>query len=177
MTSQIFSQNASWTPWTRLFLQAGCNFVWSETKTPASNYTQAVLNSQNNYWTVTFDSTVVVDDKTDFNLGFIYYQASDYNNNSSAGLPLGAGADEQTLTASLTRRITQNLRVSLKYAYTHYNDWASGGFNNYDAQMVLLHVAIPLLRNEDSGYPCRRSVDCYENKLESLSIRHLISTL
>ena len=85
---------------------------------------------------MTFDSTLVVDDKTDLNLGFIYYQASDYNNNSSVGLPLGAGADEQTLTASLTRRITQNLRVSLKYAYTHYNDWASGGFNNYDAQMV-----------------------------------------
>ncbi len=136
MTSHIFAQNASWSPWTRLFLQAGVNYVWSETKTPASDFTRAVLNSQNNYWTVTFDSTVVLDNKTDLNLGFIYYQASDYHNNSSAGLPLGAGADEQTLTASLTRRITQNLRVSLKYAYTHYNDWASGGFNNYDAQMV-----------------------------------------
>jgi hypothetical protein len=40
------------------------------------------------------------------------------------------------VTASATRRITQNLRISLKYAYTHYNDWASGGNNNYDAQMV-----------------------------------------
>ncbi|MFZ0825786.1 MAG: hypothetical protein WAO02_00030 [Verrucomicrobiia bacterium] len=142
MTSQIFAQNASWTPWSRLCLQAGFNYVVSETKTPASSIVPTglsaapILNAQNNYWTVTFDSTLVVDDKTDLNLGFIYYQASDYNNNSSVGLPLGAGADEQTLTASLTRRITQNLRVSLKYAYTHYNDWASGGFNNYDAQMV-----------------------------------------
>ena len=136
MTSQIFAQNASWTPWSRLCLQAGVNYVVSETKTPASAITQAELNSQNNYWTVTFDSSLVVDDKTDLNVGFVYYQADNYNNNSAVGLPLGSGADEQTLTASLTRRITKNLRVSLKYAYTHYNDWASGGNNNYDAQMV-----------------------------------------
>jgi len=136
MTSHIFAQNVSWTPWSRLCLQAGFNYVASETKTPASDITQAVLNSQNNYWTVTFDSSLVVDDKTDFNLGYVYYQADNYNNNSSAGLPLGAGADEQTLTASLTRRITQNLRVNLKYAFTHYNDWASGGNNNFDAHMI-----------------------------------------
>jgi hypothetical protein len=136
MTSHIFAQNASWTPWSRLCLQAGFNYVVSETKTPTSDYTRAVLNSQNNYWTVTFDSSVVVDDKTDLNLGFVYYQADNYNNNSSVGLPLGAGADEQSVTATLTRRITRNLRVSLKYAYSHYNDRASGGNNNYDAQMV-----------------------------------------
>jgi hypothetical protein len=136
MTTHIIAQNASWTPWSRLFLQAGFNYVLSETKTPMSDYTQAVLNSQNNYWTVTFDSTVVVDDKTDLNVGFVYYRADNYNNNSSAGLPLGAGADEQTLTASISRRITPSLRVNLRYAYTHYNDWASGGNNNYDAQMV-----------------------------------------
>jgi hypothetical protein len=136
MTSYIFGQNASWVPWSRLCLQAGVNWVQSETKTPASDYTQAVLNSQNNYWTVTFDSSLVVDDKTDFNVGYIYYQAGDYNNNSAAGLPLGAGTEEHTVTASLTRRITQNLRLSLKYAFTHYNDWASGGYNNFDAHMI-----------------------------------------
>jgi len=136
MTSQIFAQNASWSPWSRLCLQAGFNYVVSETKAPASAITQAELNSQNNYWTVTFDSSVVVDDKTDLNVGFVYYQAGNYNNNSTVGLPLGSGADEQTLTASITRRITRNLRVNLKYAYTHYNDWASGGNNNYNAQMV-----------------------------------------
>jgi hypothetical protein len=137
MTSQIFAQNASWSPWSRLCLQAGFNYVVSQTKTPASgNAAAPVLAAQNNYWTVTFDSSVVVDDKTDLNVGFVYYRADNYNNSPSIGVPLGAGADEQTLTASLTRRITQNLRVSLKYAYTHFNDWASGGNNNYEAQMV-----------------------------------------
>ncbi len=138
MTSHILAQNVSWTPWSRLCLQAGFNYVVSQTKTPTSgtNYAQAVLKAQNNYWTVTFNSSVVLDDKTDLNLGFLYYQADNYNNNSRVDLPLGAGADEQSVTATLTRRITRNLRVSLKYAYSHYNDQASGGNNNYDAQMV-----------------------------------------
>jgi hypothetical protein len=138
MTSQIFAQNVSWTPWSRLCLQAGFNYVVSQTKTPTSgtNYTQAVLMAQNNYWTVTFNSSVVLDDKTDLNLGFFYYQADNYSNNSTVGLPLGAGADEQSVTATLTRRISRNLRVNLKYAYSHYNDRASGGNNNYNAQMV-----------------------------------------
>ena len=138
MTSHILAQNVSWTPWSRLCLQAGFNYVVSQTKTPTSgtNYAQAVLKAQNNYWTVTFNSAVVLDDKTDLNLGFLYYQADNYNNNARVGLPLGAGADEQSVTATLTRRITRNLRVSLKYAYSHYNDRASGGNNNYDAQMV-----------------------------------------
>lgn len=79
---------------------------------------------------------MVLDEKTDLNLGFLYYQADDYNNNSSYGLPLGAGAEEGSVTAAITRRINSHLRVSLRYAYSHYNDWASGGNNNYNAQMV-----------------------------------------
>ena len=136
MTSQIIGQNASWSPWSRLCLQAGFNYVLSETETPTSDYTQAVLNSQNNYWTVTFNSAVVLDEKTDLNLTYLYYQASDYNNNSADGLPLGAGAQEHTVTAGITRRINPHLRVNVKCAYSQYNDWASGGNNNTTAEMV-----------------------------------------
>ena len=135
MNSHIIAQNVSWTPWSRLCLQGGFNYVLSTTETPASAYTQSVLNSQNNYWTLTFNSSVVLDDKTDFNLGLLYYHAGDFNN-AVVGVPLGAGAEEYTLTAGITRRITEHLRVNLKYAYTQYNDWASGGNNNYYAQMV-----------------------------------------
>jgi len=136
MNSQIIAQNVTWTPLSRLSLQGGFNYVLSTTETPTSAYTQAVLNSQNNYWTITLNSMVVLDEKTDLNLGFIYYHAGDFNNNAAYGVPLGAGAEEYTATAGITRRITDHLRVNLKYAYTQYNDWASGGNNNYYAQMV-----------------------------------------
>ena len=136
ITSHIFAQNISWVPWSRLSLQLGFNYVVSETKTPASDYTQAILNSQNNYWTLNFSSGLVLDDKTDLNVGYFFYRADDYENNSSAGLPLGAGAEEQSVTAALTRRLTQRLRLNLRYGYCHYTDWASGGNNDYDAHVV-----------------------------------------
>jgi predicted porin len=77
-----------------------------------------------------------LDEKTDLNLSYLYYQASDYNNNSADGLPLGAGADSHTVTAGITRRINPHLRVSVKCAYSQYNDWASGGNNNNTSEMV-----------------------------------------
>ncbi len=136
ITSQILGQNASWTPWTRLCLQAGGNYVLSETRTPASDATRAVSAAQNNYWTVTLNASVVLDDKTDLNLAYLYYQANDAGQYTTDGLPLGAGAEEHTVTASLTRRINPHLRISLKCAYSHYHDWASGGDNNATAEMV-----------------------------------------
>ena len=136
MTTHIIGQNVSWTPWSRLCFQAGLNFVISGTHTPASSYTQAVLDSQNNYWTVTFNSCVVLDDKTDLNLSYLYYQASDFNPNASAGLPLGAGSDEHSVSAAITRRLNPHLRVSLRCAYSACNDWASGGNNNFNSEMV-----------------------------------------
>ena len=41
----------NWTPWSRLNLQAGFNYVLSDTATPASDVTQAILDARNNYWT------------------------------------------------------------------------------------------------------------------------------
>jgi hypothetical protein len=136
MISHIIGQNVSWTPWSWLSLQLGFNYVRSETRTPASQYTQAVLDAQNNYWTLNFNSGIVLDDKTDLNLGYYYYQSDNSHDNSLHGVPLGADAEEHGVTVSLTRRLTRNLRLNLRYAYSHYDDGASGGYNNYEAHLV-----------------------------------------
>jgi hypothetical protein len=136
MTSHIIAQNVSWVPWSRLTLQAGFNYVLSETKTPVSDYTQAILTALNNYWSLNFSSGLVLDDKTDLRLGYFYYRADDYSDNSFDGVPLGAGADEHSVTATLTRRLTERLRLNLKYGFTHFTDWASGGNNDFDAHLV-----------------------------------------
>jgi hypothetical protein len=136
MNRHLFGQNASWTPLNWLSLQAGFNYVSSVTKTPASGFTQAILNSQNNYWTLNFNTGFVLDNKTDLNIGYYYYRADDYQNNSAFGLPLGAGAEEHSIAARLTRRITQNIRWNLKYAFTHYSDTPSAGAFNYNAHVI-----------------------------------------
>jgi len=134
--SQIIGGNATWTPWSRLSLQAGLDYVLSQTKTPVTDFTNSVLNLNNNYWTVNFSSDFVVDDKTDLNVSYFYYQADDFQNNSPNGVALGAGAHENGVNATLTRRLTQNLRASLKYGFYDYVDVASGGFNSFKANLI-----------------------------------------
>jgi hypothetical protein len=136
MPSHIIGADASWSPWSRLSLTAGFNYVLSETKTPASDYTQAILNAQNNYWMVNFSSDLVVDDKTDLNLGYYYYRADNYNNYATVGLPYGVGAEEHAVTAEIVRRLTENLRLTLKSGYYHYTDETSGGNNDFDTFLI-----------------------------------------
>ena len=136
MRSHIVGQDVSWIPWSRLNLQAGLNYVWSKTTTPASDYTQAVLDAQNNYWVVNFSSAFVLDDKTDLNLGYSYYRADNYDDNSAYGVPYGAGADEHSVTVGITRRIRDNIRLFLRYGYYHYSDDTFGGNTDYHAHAV-----------------------------------------
>jgi len=126
----------SWTPWSRLYLQVGFNYVTSETQTPTSDYTQAILNAQNNYWTLNFNSGLVLDNKTDLNLGYTYYCADNYSDNSTVGQPFGYGAQEHGVTATLVRRLSERVRVTLRYGYYHSEDQPSGGNNNYDAHVL-----------------------------------------
>jgi hypothetical protein len=140
MRSHIFAQDVSWTPWSRLNLQAGLNYVWSTTTTPASDYTQAVLDAQNNYWTVNFSSTFVIDDKTDLNLGYLCYRADNYKDNSSSGVPYGAGAEEHSISVGIARRIRDNIRLFLRYGYHQYTDETFGGNEDYHAHVVSCSV-------------------------------------
>ena len=156
--SQIIAGDATWTPWSRLSLQAGLDYVLSETKTPVTDFTTRPSNSQNNYWTVNFSSDFVVDDKTDLNVAYFYYQADDYQDNAPAGVALGAGGHENGVSATLNRRITQNLRASLRYGFYDYVDVASGGFNSFKAEPDLCHPAIPVLAGEKRFIQSRSGV-------------------
>jgi hypothetical protein len=140
MTSHILAGNINYVPWSRLSLQLGGNYVVSETETASDEYrangTRALLDAQNNYWTVNVNSTLVVDNKTDLSLGYFYYESGNYHDNSLDGLPLGAEASEHGVTALVTRRLTPNLRLKLRYAFFHSEDTPSGGHNDYDAHVL-----------------------------------------
>lgn len=136
MISHILGQNATWMPWRRLYLQAGLNLVWSQTTTPTSDYTQAVLDSQNNYWTASLTSGFALDNKTDLQAQYFYYQADNYVDNSLDGVPYGVGAQEHSVTFGIIRRIRENIRLNLRYGFFTYRDDASAGHNDTDAHLV-----------------------------------------
>jgi hypothetical protein len=136
MTSHIIAEDITWTPWSRLFLQFGGNYVLSDTHTPASDVTQAILASRNNYWTLNCASGLVLDDKTDLKVNYLYYHAFDYVDNSINGVPYGSGAREQGVTATVTRRLTKNLRLLLRYGFFHYEDALYGGNRDFDSHLI-----------------------------------------
>jgi hypothetical protein len=136
MRSHIIAQDVTWIPLPRLSLQAGINYVISDTSTPASDVTQAILDARNNYWTVNFSSLFVIDNKTDLNVSYVYFQADDYSDNAPEGVPYGAGGQEHSITATLTRRLTERLRLSVKYGYFRYIDQATGGNGDFGANLI-----------------------------------------
>ena len=67
---------------------------------------------------------------------YFYYRAHNYSDNSAVGLPYGAGAQEHGVTVSLIRRISDHVRLTLKYGYFNNRNDTAGGRLNYDAHLV-----------------------------------------
>ena len=143
----VITESATWSPLARLYFQGDLSYVLNETKTPAANIEiipgagPTILNFQNDYYTIDASIGYLLNDKTDFRVGYSYYRANDYVNNSLAGLPLGADATEHTVSASLTRQLTERVRLRLQYGYFNFTDGLSGGFNNYEAHSVFSSLA------------------------------------
>jgi hypothetical protein len=136
ITSHIVQQSVGFTPWSRLTLQGSWSYVWSEIETPASQVTRALLASQNNYWMAQLNALFVVDDRTDLNTGWFYYRSDNFEDTWADGLPLGAGVEEQGVTATCTRRLSPRLRLTLRYGYVHHRDETFGQSRNYEAHWV-----------------------------------------
>ena len=136
----LFGEAISWTPINWIFVQANGNYVLDETHSPVEDLTGAmtgvVLSSPNNYWTAGGVLGFALDKKTDLQTSYSYYQADDYVNNSTVGMPYGAGARQHEVGATLCRRVSKNLRWTLRYAFSKYTDQTSGGAYNYEAHGI-----------------------------------------
>jgi len=124
-----------------LYLQLGGSYVLNTLETPvagSAGINNLVLNGENNYWTLDASAGYEINPKTHLQLQYSYYNADNDVNNSAYSLPYGAGAQENSVTATVTRQINKTVQVSLKYGLYRNRDDTSGGQNNYDAQLVYL---------------------------------------
>ncbi len=132
----------TWNPLARFYLQANFSYVLNQTDTPANNIdlvpntSPTVVNFRNDYWTVTSGAGYIIDDKTDFYTDFSFYCANDHFKNAGVAVPYGLGGTEYTASASITRQLTKQMRLLLRYGYFNYRDVSSGGHNNYEAHSV-----------------------------------------
>ncbi len=141
ITSHVIGETLTWSPLARLYVQGTLSYVLDQTKTPAGNIiltdsAPSVLNFRNDYWTVTGGVGFIIDNKTDLHADYTFYRANDYFNNIQASVPYGMGASEHTASATLTRQLTTQVRLLLKYTYYNYTDTTFGGHNNFDGHSI-----------------------------------------
>ena len=133
----VITESINWNPLARFYLQANVSYTLNQTDTPANNInlvpntSPTVTNFRNDYWTVTSTAGYIIDDKTDFYTDFSFYCANDHFKNAVVAVPYGLGATEYTASATLTRQLTKQMRLLLRYGYFNYRDVTSGGHNNY----------------------------------------------
>jgi hypothetical protein len=138
----VISEAINWNPLARFYLQANFSYTLNQTDTPANNIdlvpntSPTVVNFRNDYWTVTSGAGYIIDDKTDFYTDFSFYCANDHFKNAGVAVPYGLGATEYTASASITRQLTKQMRLLLRYGYFNYRDVTSGGHNNYEAHSI-----------------------------------------
>jgi hypothetical protein len=138
----VISESLNWNPLPRFFLQANFSYILNQTDTPANDInldpqtSPTVVNFRSDYWTVTSGIGYVIDDKTDFYADYYFYCANDYFKNAVVAMPYGMGATEHAVSATVTRKLSKNMRLLLKYGYFNYRDVTSGGHNNYQAHSL-----------------------------------------
>jgi hypothetical protein len=144
----VISESLNWNPLPRFFLQTNFSYVLNQTDTPGNNInldpqtSPTVVNFRNDYWTVTSGIGYVIDDKTDFFADYYFYCANDYFKNAVVAVPYGMGATEHAVSATVTRKLSKNMRLLLKYGYFNYRDVTSGGHNNYQAHSLFSSLQI-----------------------------------
>jgi hypothetical protein len=138
----VITESLNWNPVARFYLQANFSYTLNQTDTPANNIdlvpntSPTVTNFRNDYWTVTSSAGYIIDDKTDFSTDFSFYCANDHFKNAAVAMPYGLGATEYTASATITRQLTKQMRLLLRYGYFNYRDVTSGGHNNYEAHSI-----------------------------------------
>lgn len=140
LTKHIISETVTWNPLASVYFQGSINYIMDEMKTPASQLTggaaNLVLLSENDYWNLDLNAGVVLNEKTDVQFYYNYYRADNYTDNSEVSLPYGAGAKEHRLSVTLNRRVSENMRITLRYAFFSNREETTGGNNDFDAHLI-----------------------------------------
>ncbi len=133
--ANVYSANATLTPFRRLYLSA--TFSYSDARTvTAQNDNPSVVPYKGDIYTIISSATFAVNESTDLQATYTFSRAKFDQNNVVEGLPLGLNYVRHGVTFGATKRLTPNLSTNLRYALYQYDEPSSGGVNNYTAHGV-----------------------------------------
>ena len=142
ITKHVITESINWNPLARFYLQADISYMFDQTDTPASsinltpNTSPTVVNFSNDYWTLTAAAGYILDDKTDLHVDYAFYRANDFVNNAGVAVPYGMGANEHTVTASMSRQLTRQVSPFGTIHLLQLHGHNLGGHNNYQAHSI-----------------------------------------
>jgi len=139
----IYSFNATLTPWQRFYLSTTFSFQRSSTVT-VNNGAAAVEPYRGDTYSVLSTATWVLTQTSDLLLTYSFSKADFSQDNFAAGLPLGIRYEEHAVQAGLTRRLGKNVVTKLQYGFAYYDEPSSGGANNFRANSILAMLTLRL---------------------------------
>ena len=137
------AETISWTPSKVWYVQADVNRVYDRISTAYPYATGLALgvirNADNNYWNASLLTGFVIDKVTNAQLQGTYYKADNYNRAMAATtLPYGAGGREYSVSAGVTRKLSDRWIGSAKIGYFESRNDTTGGFTNFHGPLAYL---------------------------------------
>jgi len=138
LDTHVFSQSLSWSPLARLYLQGTLTYVHDVTTTPANSGASAAIipESRNSFWNAGGNLGYALNPSTDLQLEYLYQLADNFIDNSASSLPYGAGFEEHRITATLNRRLSENMLLVLEYGFVDFTETTTGGAGDHRAHLV-----------------------------------------
>lgn len=133
--AQIFSLNATLTPWQRLHFFGSVSYQNTRTVT-ADNGNPSIAPFKGDIYSALASTTWAMNESTDLSAAYDFSCADFTQHNAAEGLPLGLDYRLHTLRAGVSRALTKNLRVRLEYFFSLYDEPYSAGRNDYTAHGV-----------------------------------------
>jgi hypothetical protein len=141
--ANIYSAGVTVTPMNRLYV-TGLVSYQDTTTTAFDNNLNAVRPYKGNVITVMSTAGYVIDNKTDLTADYSFSHTDNYTDNGSSAVNFGTdysvpyliSNDLHSLNLRLTRRISENIVVGLRYGFYKYNESYTGGINDYTAHLA-----------------------------------------
>jgi hypothetical protein len=141
--AQIFSLNATVTPWRRLYCSATVSYQDVQSLSRHDNFL-AVVPYRGETWSAMGHARFVLSEKTDLTAAYTFSTADFRQTHFSTGLPLGIEYELHGVQAGFVTRWNKDLTLKLQYGFYRYDEPTSGGVNDYTAHAVLAALTIRL---------------------------------
>jgi mono/diheme cytochrome c family protein len=132
--ADVYSLNATLTPWRRLIWNT--TFSVSDAETTTGLDTASVAPYEGQIYTLLTSLTCALDNQTDLTASYAFSKADYAQDNFADGLPLGINYDRHSLLAGVKRQFKHGLTASLQYGFFLYDEPTLGGAADYTAHGI-----------------------------------------